>query len=505
MRRINEDITIHDPGLQIKWNQANKQINVRQKKIAQLQSEIVVFKQQMQRVEELAMKKQQATIKSQEETKNDVQNQSQQKQQLDPKAVAQELTGLTGESMKIRTFEEFLKEEEGSEDDEDLSESDGYDYGVDRSITEPEDIVPSDHEIVQAYRRSVDVEGYLGAIDRDSDLAKRINRIEHEIDLYYAAIREIENEAKRDRREFNDHQEWVAGRNPEWADILSSGMSDEDKVKAIRGDSGRFERGGDPLKTMDVGAESRENMMPEAEAQEIVSDWNYFFREMERSEKTREEEIPNYRNKIDDRERQLEEISELQKYGEELYEVEVLVKGLEKEIEKWENRQIEEDTKEYQGIIEDLTERLIDSEDKLQELKAKYEEMKKGNKLVEDFKTFYSEILTEVEDEVEYEEDVEETGLEEDEELFYVRLNDDVAPAVVKVYKESDEEDERWVMSVVEGDNTALEEMQFEPEFEKLEIINYLADIYEDVEEIFQEDVDDIVDEKKELDEDFYE
>ena len=87
--------------------------------------------------------------------------------------------------------------------------------------------------------------------------------------------------------------------------------------------------------------------------------------------------------------------------------------------------------------------------------------------------------------------------------LFYLRINTEY-PAIVKVYKAADIDD-RWEMSVVEGDNTALDEMEFDPEFTKTEIIEYLADIYEDIEEIDEEFFEDVIDDKQELDDDFYE
>lgn len=92
---------------------------------------------------------------------------------------------------------------------------------------------------------------------------------------------------------------------------------------------------------------------------------------------------------------------------------------------------------------------------------------------------------------------------EENESLFFVRINSD-SPALVKVYKEIDDEDEIWEMSVIEGDNTALDEMEFQADLSKAEIITYLADLYDDVEEVDREFVDDVIDDKEELDDDFY-
>ncbi len=95
----------------------------------------------------------------------------------------------------------------------------------------------------------------------------------------------------------------------------------------------------------------------------------------------------------------------------------------------------------------------------------------------------------EEDEELEYSEEYDEKVGDEDEFLFYFKI-DEVSDTVYKAYKDFDED--RWELTVVEGEsNQSLEETTFESNFTKLEIINYLAEIYGDVEEIFEDEFDD--------------
>lgn len=108
------------------------------------------------------------------------------------------------------------------------------------------------------------------------------------------------------------------------------------------------------------------------------------------------------------------------------------------------------------------------------------------------------DILDEGEEELDYAEEYDEKVGDEDEFLFYFKIADELDDdAVYKAYKDFDED--RWELKVVEGEsNQALEETTFETDFSKLEIINYLAEIYGDVEEIFEDEFDDKLEKEKE-------
>lgn len=98
-------------------------------------------------------------------------------------------------------------------------------------------------------------------------------------------------------------------------------------------------------------------------------------------------------------------------------------------------------------------------------------------------------------------EDAEHESLADENLIFYIRINTENA-ALVKIFKAGDIDD-RWELSVIEGDNTALDEMEFDPEFSKMEILTYLADIYEDVEEVDDEFLDDVIEDDEDIDAEF--
>lgn len=102
-------------------------------------------------------------------------------------------------------------------------------------------------------------------------------------------------------------------------------------------------------------------------------------------------------------------------------------------------------------------------------------------------------------DELPYADEYEENVGDEDEYLFYFKINEPPV-TIAKAYKDFDED--RWELSVIEGEtNEALENTTFESDFSKLEIINYLAEIYGDVSETYESSFDD----KAKLDKQYYE
>lgn len=143
----------------------------------------------------------------------------------------------------------------------------------------------------------------------------------------------------------------------------------------------------------------------------------------------------------------------------------------------------------------------INQEDLIDGQGTKSDKIKEGITENEDFILSVMEEEEDEEDEKDYAEEIEELA-KKDENPFYLRINEE-DPAIVKVYKE--DEDDRWEMTVVEGYNTALNEMQFQSNWDKTEIMSYLADIYKDVEEIDEELFNNIIDDKKEIDHEFYE
>ena len=109
MKKLNEEgIIISDPMLANKYLLAQRSINDRLKKKAQLDKEIIIYKQQMAAVEKLAIKKQVATIKATEQVKDvDQQNQNQNQGQNQNQENLLQIESL------VPTFEEFMQKEKG--------------------------------------------------------------------------------------------------------------------------------------------------------------------------------------------------------------------------------------------------------------------------------------------------------------------------------------------------------------------------------------------------------
>jgi hypothetical protein len=108
-----------------------------------------------------------------------------------------------------------------------------------------------------------------------------------------------------------------------------------------------------------------------------------------------------------------------------------------------------------------------------------------------------------------YEEEEEEVDIEfdedKDENLFFVQIPPQTeidGEVIAKVFRE--EEGERWYVRDVENQAEFLDELVFQKNYSKPEIIGYLASIFGDVLEIDQEEFEDIIDDKEELDDKYF-
>ena len=103
----------------------------------------------------------------------------------------------------------------------------------------------------------------------------------------------------------------------------------------------------------------------------------------------------------------------------------------------------------------------------------------------------------------EEEEDEREDSLEGDY-VFAVKVidGDEEEDIIAKFYK--NEDDDFWKARVVQGSEEPIESMQFDPEMEKLDIIEHLATIYDEVEELDTEDYEEMLDDKDVIDDIFY-
>jgi hypothetical protein len=88
--------------------------------------------------------------------------------------------------------------------------------------------------------------------------------------------------------------------------------------------------------------------------------------------------------------------------------------------------------------------------------------------------------------------------------LFALSLNrpGDDENIIAKVYR--NEGDDFWKIRVVQGEEQPLEGMQFDPDMQMVDIIERLAEIYDEVEEVDIEDYEDMIDDKKENDDKYF-
>lgn len=88
--------------------------------------------------------------------------------------------------------------------------------------------------------------------------------------------------------------------------------------------------------------------------------------------------------------------------------------------------------------------------------------------------------------------------------LFALSLNrpGDDEDIVAKVYR--NEGDDFWKIRVVQGEEQPLEGMQFDPDMQMVDIIERLAEIYDEVQEVDIEDYEDMIDDKEENDDKYF-
>jgi len=123
---------------------------------------------------------------------------------------------------------------------------------------------------------------------------------------------------------------------------------------------------------------------------------------------------------------------------------------------------------------------------------------------VEDKEPYEPELMEEEDVETELELlNYEEEDEPQDEYVFHVRIDSDLEGEIVaKIYRDS--EDDYWTIRVVKGDEEPLQSMQLDPRLDKLEIIGYLADFYNEIEIIDKKEYEYLLDDKDEIDAEYY-
>ena len=89
--------------------------------------------------------------------------------------------------------------------------------------------------------------------------------------------------------------------------------------------------------------------------------------------------------------------------------------------------------------------------------------------------------------------------------VFTLKIGDEdeEEDIIAKFYK--NEDDAFWRVRVVQGSEDPLEKMQFDPDMEMLDIIEELATLYDDVEEMDTQEYQDLLDDKEIIDDIYYE
>lgn len=91
----------------------------------------------------------------------------------------------------------------------------------------------------------------------------------------------------------------------------------------------------------------------------------------------------------------------------------------------------------------------------------------------------------------------------EDDYVFHVRIDQDSEKEIIaKIYR--DDEVDNWTARVVKGDEEPLQSMEFDSRLDKLEIIGYLADMYNEIEIIDPKEYEYLLDDKEKIDSEYY-
>ena len=122
----------------------------------------------------------------------------------------------------------------------------------------------------------------------------------------------------------------------------------------------------------------------------------------------------------------------------------------------------------------------------------------------EEFEEEGGEIAGEVLDVEEFEDDEEGPAEQDKEDVFAIRISDpdEDEEIIAKVYK--NEDNDFWKIRVVQGSEDPLETMQFDPDMEFVDIIEKLGEIYDEVEEVSMDEYQDLLDDKEEIDAQYF-
>lgn len=253
----------------------------------------------------------------------------------------------------------------------------------------------------------------------------------------------------------------------EAADILNSGAykSDEEKAYALR----------------ELGIEQPE---------QIIKDYYYYYPEFD---PTKEEERKEAEEKVKRIEAEIEQLETKLSQLEEMYESLNETEFNTEEVDPYELQ----DLKDYMdaesiSYAEDVSGDSIDfDETELdREWNDRIEDM--GFKEVVRNETETDDILT-IDDEKPAEDFTEEDERIDEDKVFYVKVENEGEAFVGKIYKLFDEGD--WRSKIVDGESETFEQLNYDPDWDEVDIVAFLRENYADAEIVSEEEFNDHVEE----------
>ena len=217
----------------------------------------------------------------------------------------------------------------------------------------------------------------------------------------------------------------------------------------------------------------------EKKAKQLMGDWEYYYGEDNKIEKDTEEA--------------LQKIKKLEANRDKLESKKYILENRQSNIGKQgKDKRVFKSINEFEGLNE---------EDDMHIFNLFPDEIEDDKLAAEvDYKPAEKKSDTEIRD---FQEDKDDDGVYTSDYLFFIRMfPDDEPPILAKIFRP--DEDQRWEITVLRGDGSSLKNMEFTKDYDKVEIISYLADLYDETEELDKTDVDKIIDDKPEVDKENY-
>jgi len=159
---------------------------------------------------------------------------------------------------------------------------------------------------------------------------------------------------------------------------------------------------------------------------------------------------------------------------------------------------LEKPKKEAEKEVKKLQAQIDKIQKKKEAKQEKYDTFESYNPMSADKFYTLSEAYIEMEDEEE-KKTSKEDYLDEDY-VFYVKINDDDNEFIGKIFKISPDGD--WFGIVKKGDDDSFEKISYEPEYDEIDIVDFLGDNYDTVEIIDRQEFNDYIEDIEEIDED---